>query len=223
MIKARQNTLKICFLFDSENDWIRPLLGETSALEKFEPIPIDIAYSAEDVIDYNLVFVLGFTRKLSQNFCDRNEHVFIVHESDLPAGRGFSPVQWQILEGKNLIPVCMIAASDEIDGGPVVFRSEMSLNGTELLAEIRAKQLEVTLTLIFDAIRQYPHFQFQPQQEGQSEAYPRRTPRDSELDINRSISEQFDLMRIASNDLWPLHFSIRGRKYILHIQSDPWQ
>ena len=46
------------------------------------------------------MFVIGYTKILPKEFLEGNKLVLVIHESDLPKGKGFSPVQWQILEGK---------------------------------------------------------------------------------------------------------------------------
>ena len=54
-------------------------------------------------------------------------------------------------------------------------------------------------------------------QEGSETIYPKRTPKDSELDINKSIKEQFNLFRIVDNEKYPAFFEIDGIKYVLNI------
>ena len=43
-------------------------------------------------------------------------------------------------------------------------------------------------------------------QVGKSEFYSKRTPKDSELDINKSIKDQFNLLRICNNEQFPAFF-----------------
>lgn len=42
---------------------------------------------------------------------------------------------------------------------------------------------------------------------GKESFYPKRSPKDSELDINKSLNEQFNLLRIASNEDFPAFFT----------------
>ncbi|MPN54231.1 hypothetical protein SDC9_201901 [bioreactor metagenome] len=55
------------------------------------------------------------------------------------------------------------------------------------------------------------------EQEGEESYYRLRTPQDSELDINKSLNDQFNLMRIADNEAYPLFFWKNNQKYILKI------
>ncbi|WP_252365672.1 hypothetical protein [Campylobacter jejuni] len=55
---------------------------------------------------------------------------------------------------------------------------------------------------------------------GKESFYPKRSPKDSELDINKSLNEQFNLLRIASNEDFPAFFYKDGKKFILKIYPD---
>ena len=56
-------------------------------------------------------------------------------------------------------------------------------------------------------------------QEGVATYYERRTPKDSELDINRSIKDQFNLLRIVDNERYPAFFYIGDKKYKISIEE----
>ncbi|EOI4477321.1 hypothetical protein ACMT2A_000771 [Campylobacter jejuni] len=65
----------------------------------------------------------------------------------------------------------------------------------------------------------YPDIQAK-KQVGKESFYPKRSPKDSELDINKSLNEQFNLLRIASNEDFPAFFYKDGKKFILKIYPD---
>ena len=50
---------------------------------------------------------------------------------------------------------------------------------------------------------------------------PKRTWADGELDINKTIKDNFNLLRVGNNDAWPSFFYHKGTKYILKIFKDP--
>ena len=142
----------------------------------------------------------------------------MVHESDLPKGRGFAPVQWQILEGKADISVCLLEVSDEVDAGNIFEKMILSLDGSELYEEIRQKQAVVTFELISRFIEKYPNLNFEAQQ-GMPTFYRRRNPSDSQLDLDKTIRDQFNLLRICNNDDWPAFFELDGVRYTLKIDK----
>ena len=57
-------------------------------------------------------------------------------------------------------------------------------------------------------------------QSGKETFYPKRTLKDSELNIFKSIEEQFNLLRVVDNERYPAHFFYKGKKYLLKIYKD---
>jgi methionyl-tRNA formyltransferase len=47
--------------------------------------------------------------------------------------------------------------------------------------------------------------------------FPRRTSKDSEIDICKSISEQFNLLRIADDERYPCFFNYKGYRYKISL------
>jgi methionyl-tRNA formyltransferase len=146
----------------------------------------------------------------------RNTHNLVIHESELPKGRGFSPVAWQVLSGKNIIPVCLFDAVAELDSGPIYLRDNIELNGTELMPEIRKKQGNKTVELCLRFLLMWPDIEVYEQQ-GEPDSYRKRNRRDDQLNVEKSIAQQFDHLRIVDNERYPAWFELRGRKYIIKI------
>jgi methionyl-tRNA formyltransferase len=61
----------------------------------------------------------------------RSRRNLVVHSSDLPKGRGFAPLAWQIIAGQSDIPTCLIDAAESVDAGEIVFKENLTFNGTE--------------------------------------------------------------------------------------------
>jgi methionyl-tRNA formyltransferase len=210
---------KVGFLFDKSNlwiyeelkklDWVQHLSQEYEFLTTFAPA---------DANHLEILFVLGYTKILDLTLLKTNELNLVVHESALPKGRGFSPVQWQILDGANEIPVCLIQMAEEVDAGDIFATAVMKLNGDELLAEIRAAQACATKTLIVDFLSRYPFVERRVQL-GTPSYYRRRTREDDRLDINLPLSSQFNNLRVACNDNYPVYFEVNGCTYEISIRK----
>ena len=56
-------------------------------------------------------------------------------------------------------------------------------------------------------------------QKGDVSYYPRRTIEDSELDVDKTIREQFNLLRVVDNDNYPAFIKMHDKKYILKIEK----
>lgn len=143
--------------------------------------------------------------------------VLVLHASNLPTGRGWSPHIWAIVGGASRITVCMLEARDPVDSGPVWLRTSFELEGHELLPEINERLFAAELQLMTEAVLRFDALVPVPQ-EGDPGAYlQRRTPEHSRLDPSRTIAEQFDLLRVVDNERYPAFFDHRGHRYIVRI------
>ena len=219
MTKTRSSPYNITFLLDNSNNWIESHLKKSNKFLNNKKFSFEISHNHSDINGQDIVFILGYTKILDSEFLGRNKLNLVVHESDLPQGKGFAPVQWQLLEGKNSIPICLIEASENVDAGDILFSSTIEFNGLELYDEIRLGQANATFTLIESFLIDYPNFK-RKKQEGNESFYKKRGKKDGQIDINKSIIEQFNLLRIGNNEGWPSHFQIDGQAYILKIYKD---
>lgn len=210
---------KVTFLLDKNNNWIESYISNLCLEILSSKYTFTISHNHELVENQDIVFILGYTRVLNKIFLAKNRICLVVHESDLPRGKGFSPVQWQILEGSNSIPICLFEATNKFDSGDIILKDVFTLTGYELYDEIREIQANATLKIINKFLLSYPYFSRQ-KQIGKETFYPRRSLMDGELDINKSLKEQFNLLRIGNNENWPSFFFIDGRKYFLKIYAE---
>jgi len=142
-----------------------------------------------------------------------------VHSSDLPHGKGWSPLTYQILEGKNEIVNTLFEAVDAVDAGNIYLQNIMRFDGYELLGELHDIQGKKINELVLEFVSKYPNIVAR-KQEGKESFYKKRGSRDSELDISKTIAEQFDLLRVVDNEKYPAFFKHRGKKYIIKIHKD---
>ena len=102
--------------------------------------------------------------------------------------------------------------------GDIFDKMPLLFNGTELYEEIREKQAQITFELIENFLNKYPNV-ISEKQIGQPTFYRRRNPSDSKLDIDQTIRNQFNLLRVCNNEEWPAFFEISGVKYQLKIEK----
>ena len=208
--------INVTFLFDRTNNWLSEYFPEY--LKTSNEFNVKICYEEKEVRGVDLVFVLGYTKVLKGEILSSNKLLLVIHESDLPKGRGFAPIQWQILEGKNDITVCLLEVNNELDTGHIFDKIILSFDGTELYEEIRKKQAMITFELITRFLDKYPNFNFE-KQKGKPSFYHRRRPSDSQLDVDQTIRNQFNLLRICNNKDWPAFFEIDGVGYQIKIEK----
>lgn len=162
------------------------------------------------------LFLVSCTHYIKKELRDLYRRVWVIHESDLPKGRGWSPLAWQILEGRNEIPVSILEAEEAIDAGRLLAKDTLVLQGHELADEIQEKLFRVKLRLMDYALGNKDHHL--TEQRGPVSYYPKRVPADSQLNPKLSIADQFDLLRICE-PRFPAFFEYRGHKYEVLIRK----
>ena len=125
---------------------------------------------------------------------------------------------WQILEEKNEIPFSMFEVDESVDSGEIYMQKILKLTGYELNEELRDKQANFTIDMCLDFVENYDKYKIPKPQIGQESFYPKRSEKDSRLDIDKSIKEQFNLLRIVDNENYPAYFEIDGYRYVLKIE-----
>ena len=139
-----------------------------------------------------------------------------MHASKLPKDRGFAPVQYQVLRGKNIIDISLLEAAKEVDTGDIFLRDKFMLDKDDLSNEIRKKQAKAMLNIIKKFLDKYPKLK-RNKQKGTSNFNKRRYSDSNQLNINKSIKSQFNILRIANNEDYPAQFKIHNKNYILKI------
>lgn len=180
----------------------------------------DVALSdtLDDLAGGDLLFLISCSRIVTPALRARYRHSLVVHASDLPEGRGWSPLIWQILEGRHDIAVTLLEAQDPVDSGAVWAKRWLHFEGYELCDEINAALFAAELELMDYALAHCEHIAPQAQDETRASWYRRRTPEDSRLDPQRPLAEQFDLLRVADPDRYPPFFELRGQRYEISIR-----
>jgi len=167
-------------------------------------------HSAEYLSGGHLCFYLSYSRIVNKATLDKFHNNLVVHASSLPQGRGWSPASWQILAGASYIPVTLLEAADQVDSGSIYLQEWIELNGTELSSQWRREISRTSATLCDQFVENYPSILAQArEQTGDSSYYRQRSVGDSALDPEKTISEQFNLLRVVDNVHYPAYFETR--------------
>lgn len=178
-------------------------------------------HDLQELPSADFCFCLSFSQLIPTIIRQQFKHALVVHESDLPAGKGWSPLTWQILEGKKRIPITLFEAADDVDSGPIYAQRWIEFEGHELVDELREGQATATKDICQWFVDHYPESLSEVrEQQGLESFYARRRPKDSELDPNKTIAEQFNLLRVADNERYPAFFELNGRRFYLKISED---
>lgn len=207
--------MKIAIL-TSPNQWFIPYAKELQKKIKNS----HLFFNHEEIKDTcDTVFILSYHKLIPLERLTSNKHNIVIHASDLPKGKGWAPMFWQILEEKDKIVFSMFEISDGIDSGHIYMKKELLLTGYELHDELREKQANFIIKMCLDFYDNYTKYRLPTQQKGKESFYNKRDKSDSLLDINKTIQEQFNLLRIVDNDNYPAYFYKDNKKYIIKIEE----
>jgi methionyl-tRNA formyltransferase len=181
---------------------------------------IELVQRKVDLGGGDLLFLISCNEVLTTNDRSTYEVALVIHASDLPEGRGWSPHIWQILEGRNEFMVTLLEAEDQVDSGAIWTQRKIRLSGHELIDEINQYLFSIELELMDFAVMNFkticPH-----QQDTRSATYYRqRRPDDSRLDPNKTIADQFDLLRVCDSNRYPAFFDYRGHRYRVILEKE---
>jgi len=219
LAEQRAAPRSILILSDAES-WMTPDLEDLVMDWEAQGHRIDWRHDPAQAEAGDFCFCLSLGQLVPKAVRERFRHTLVVHESDLPRGKGWSPLTWQILEGQARIPVTLLEAAERVDSGPIYAQRWLQFQGHELIDELRAAQAAATRALCRWFVDDYPKGaeQARPQQ-GEESLYPRRRPDDSRLAPEQSLAAQFDLLRVVDNQRYPAFFVWRGERYTLAISE----
>ena len=171
-----------------------------------------------DAPDSDFLFLVSCGEIASKQARSRFRHCLVLHASDLPDGRGWSPHVWHILNGVEELTVSLLSADDPVDSGAIWHQKRIPLNGTELCDEVNDRLFAAEVELMDWALTNCDHTA-PVDQDGEPSYFRQRTPEDSHVSPEQTLAEIFDLLRVADPVRYPAFFEHRGQKYALDLRK----
>ena len=211
--------MKIAIVNSDPNHPINPYL-EKFINELNVQHDVEFTRSQFDVSGGDILFLFSCTEKIENNTLIKFDHAFVLHASDLPKGRGWSPHIWQILEGKTEITLSLIEVSEQIDSGRIAAQKKIEIPRSALWNEINDLLFLAQINLAKFSISNIDKLHFKEQNPDIVPSYYRkRKPSDSELSIDKTILDQFNLIRVCDPERFPAFFEICGVRYKVIIKK----
>jgi len=179
---------------------------------------ISLINNISEIKNGDILFLIASSEIIKVAILKKFKKVLCVHESDLPKGRGWSPSVHLILNGEKEIPICLFEATEKVDSGDIWKKDFIKIEMHELANEINQKISKKTIELIEFAIDNFNSITTIPQS-GEPSYFSKRTPEDSEIDLNKTIKEQINLLRIADQNRYPCFFNYEGNRYKISISK----
>jgi methionyl-tRNA formyltransferase len=134
--------------------------------------------------------------KISENY-----ECIIFHMTDLPFGRGGSPLQNLIARGIYETCISAFRCETELDAGPVYMKHPLSLYGTA--EEIYLRAANIIEKMIIELVLNEPK---PTRQQGEVVCFKRRKPHESDISGLKEIEQVYDFIRMLDADGYPRAF-----------------
>ncbi|MFT6733836.1 MAG: methionyl-tRNA formyltransferase [Marinobacter maritimus] len=200
---------------------------------------VRLEFSVADIGTGDILFLVSCSAIISAKIKRNFKAVLVLHASDLPKGRGWSPHIWAILAGENDITVCLLEASDPVDSGNIWLKKSFRLEGHELLDEIHEALFHIELELMTEAVEAFHNISPEKQIEAvnlksekrsinnsslsqpsfSTSTLRKRKADDSCLDMDQSIRQQFNLLRVVDSERYPAYIDHLGQRYKITIEK----
>ena len=129
----------------------------------------------------------------------------VFHMTDLPYGRGGSPLQNLIVRGLTATKLSALRVEVGLDTGPVYLKMDLSLSGTAEEIFVRVNKLvgKRIVEIIQNNLQPVP-------QEGDPVVFKRRKPEQSDMSGLEKLEEIFDYIRMLDADGYPHAYIEKG-------------
>lgn len=143
-----------------------------------------------------------------------NWECVVFHMTDLPYGRGGSPLQNLIVRGHKETKISAIRVTGTLDGGPVYMKRPLSLEGSAQEIFVRCADVifqEMIPVFLTEKVIPKP-------QEGEPVVFKRRKPEDGEITCDMELDKIYDYIRMLDAEGYPRAYMEFGG-YRLEFES----
>jgi methionyl-tRNA formyltransferase len=192
------------YILLSEKAWHDELYGKLTELvpAEWKRISTREEFSLRSVaaFDPHIIFIPHWSYIIPAEIFQAYECI-VFHMTDLPYGRGGSPLQNLIVNKKKETRISAIRVSQGIDTGDIYLKRPLSLEGTA--QEIFMRASDVIGEMIIDIVRNAPVPQSQT---GDVVSFKRRTPADGNIYQLQTLEDVYDYIRMLDCEGYPPAF-----------------
>ena len=117
---------------------------------------ISIIRSMHEATSGDLLFLVSCEDIIYREVLKKFKYSMVIHASDLPKGRGWSPHIWEIIDGAEQITVSLLDAVAEVDCGDIYKKIKIDIPKSFLWEEINDLLFKAEIQLIEFAIDNFP-------------------------------------------------------------------
>jgi len=157
-------------------------------------------FTVDNVRNFNpdYIFMPHWSYIVPNEITDNWECV-VFHMTDLPYGRGGSPLQNLIVRGHKETKISAIKVTNKLDGGPVYMKRPLSLEGSAQEIFVRCADTifqEMIPALLAEKVEPKP-------QEGAPVVFKRRKPEEGQITPDMKLDTIYDYIRMLDAEGYP--------------------
>ena len=197
------------YVVASGRPWNRTLAARLQARTgfRFEQIsePENLTGVRLAALNPRFVFVPHWSHRIAPDVYDRYECV-LFHMTDVPFGRGGSPLQNLVVRGHATTVVSALRCGAELDAGSVYLRKPLCLHGSA--EEIFVRADAIIEDMVVEILEREP---VPALQVGEPTVFRRRTRADGALSGKMTLEQVYDHIRMLDAEGYPPAFVEVGR------------
>jgi methionyl-tRNA formyltransferase len=152
------------------------------------------------------IYIIHWNYKISNNFLKKYNCISF-HMTDLPYGRGGSPLQNLIIRGFTSSVLSAFVTSPKMDAGDILIKRKFNLKGKASDILMRVSKLAFSMIFIIESRKILPI-----KQKGQIIKFKRRLPEMSKIQSSFSFQKLYDFIRMLDAPIYPKAF-IKNKNY----------
>lgn len=162
--------------------------------------PALLTYAELEAIQPRYVFLPHWSHRIPAEVW-QNYECIVFHMTDLPFGRGGSPLQNLIVRGFEDTVISALRCEAGLDAGPIYLKRPLSLHGNA--EEIFMRAVVIIESMIAEIIDRQPE---PVPQEGDPVVFRRRRPEDGNIVGLAALPQVYDYIRMLDADGYPRAF-----------------
>lgn len=160
-----------------------------------------LSLDAVRALNPRYIFFLHWSWKVPDEIVNEYECVCF-HMTDIPYGRGGSPLQNLILRGHKHTKLTALKMVKELDTGPIYLKEDLCIesgSAEEIYIRATYKSADMIERIISQDLKPVP-------QRGEATAFKRRRPENSEIPRLESLQQLYDFIRMLDAEGYPRAF-----------------
>ena len=203
------------YIVAAVGDWNKEIFDKVSKGQRgdwyFCSAPSELDYLLERVTP-EYIFFPHWSWIVSDEIVEKYECICF-HMTDLPFGRGGSPLQNLIVQGYKDTILTALRMEKGVDTGPIYYKKPLSLHGSA--HDIYKRAGKLCWDMISDFIKENPS---PVAQEGAITNFKRRTPEQSQIPEGLSLEDVYNYIRMLDAPGYPKAF-LEMNDYRLEFES----